>query len=322
MPGSTPASASTDAFVGDLTASPSRRGLLVRRFLRTPSGTVGGTLTLVVASLAVLADVVVPGDPFASSGPSLQAPSADHLMGTDNFGRDMLRAIVHGTRTSMTVVAWVLAMSFVIGLAVGILSGYRGGLVDDVLMRLTEMFQSVPRFLLALLVVGLFGAGLDKLVLLLGLTSWTLLARVVRAETLSIKRREFVEAARAIGASDRRIVARHVVPNVLPAAIVVVSLEGSRVILIEAALSFIGLGDPNQVSLGYLLNNAQSFLEVAWWMSVFPGVAIVAAVLGLNLLGDAVNDLLDPQVASTKPRLRRRRSPAGAAPQTAAVAAK
>lgn len=302
----------------------SHRGLALRRLLRAPAGVVGGALTAVVVLVAVLADVIAPGDPLRSSGPSLQPPSWEHPMGTDNFGRDVLAAVVHGTRTSMTVVVGVLAMSVVIGLAVGTVAGYRGGLVDDVLMRVTEMFQSVPRFFLALLVVGLFGAGLDNLILLLGFTSWTLLARVVRADTLSLRHREFVDAARSMGASDRRILVRHILPNVLAPAVVIVSLEASRVILIEAALSFIGLGDPNSMSLGYLLNNAQDYLQVAWWLSVFPGLAILVAVLGLNLLGDALNDVLNPTAASTKPRLRRQTSapPIRSLQTTASTAAK
>lgn len=295
----------SEPLLSEAVRAPSHRRLALRRFLRAPAGMVGGALTAVVVVVAVLADVVAPGDPLRSSGPALRSPSWEHLMGTDNFGRDVLGAVVHGTRTSMTVVVGVLAVSVVIGLVVGTVAGYRGGLVDDVLMRVTEMFQSIPRFFLALLVVGLFGAGLDNLILLLGFTSWTLLARVVRADTLSLRHREFVDAARSIGASDLRIVARHVLPNVLAPAVVVVSLEGSRVVLIEAALSFIGLGDPNSMSLGYLLNNAQQYLQVAWWLSVFPGAAILVAVLGMNLVGDALNDVLDPTVASTKPRLRR-----------------
>ncbi len=276
---------------------------MLRRFLRSPSGVVGGLLVVVVAAVALLADTIAPGDPLAAAGPSLRPPSHDHLMGTDNFGRDILRAVVHGARTSMTVVAAVVIMSLAIGLAVGMVAGYTGGFVDSLLMRITEIFQSVPRFFLAILVVALFGAGLDNLILLLGLTSWDLLARVIRAETLSLRRQEFVDAARSIGASRGRILLRHILPNVLPSAVVVASLLGSRVILIEAALAFIGLGDPNAVSLGSLLDNAQQFLSVAWWMSAFPGVAIALAVLGLNLLGDAVNDLLNPLgMAAARPR--------------------
>lgn len=266
-----------------------------------PAGALGLVLTAIVVLVAVFADQLAPGDPFAASGGSLDPPSSAHWMGTDNLRRDILRGVVHGARTSMTVVVAVVAISAVLGIVVGAVAGYRGGLLDDVLMRVTEMLQSVPRFFLAILVVGLFGAGMDKLILLLGLTSWPLLARVVRAETMSVKRWAFVESARAIGAGDTRILFRHVIPNVLPAAVVVISLMGSRVILIEAGLSFLGLGDPNQISWGYLINNAQRFLTVAWWMSVFPGLAIVVAVLGLSLLSDALNDVLNPLTAPRRP---------------------
>lgn len=273
----------------------------------TPAGILGTGLTLTVGVVAVFAGLIAPADPFASAGPALSPPSGDHPMGTDNFGRDIFTGVVHGLRTSMTLVLWVIAISLTIGLVVGMVSGYWGGLVDDLLMRITEVFQAIPLFFLALLVVGFFGAGLDNLILLLGFTSWELLARVVRADTLSLRQREFVEAARACGARERRIVLRHVLPSVFPAAVVVIALVGSRVILIEAALSFLGFGDPNVISLGYLVFNAQAFLQVAWWMSVFPGLAIAVAVLGLNLLGDVVNDVLDPTSTRRKPRLGRRR---------------
>lgn len=303
MAGSTLASGTTEPVRLGAGRPPSRRALMLRRALRTPSGLVGALLLLIVATTALLANVIAPGKPTASAGPSLQSPSLDHLMGTDNYGRDMFRAVAHGTRTSMTVVVAVVVMSLIIGLFVGMVSGYTGGVVDAALMRTTEMFQSVPRFFLAILVVGFFGAGLDKLILLLGLTSWDLLARVVRAESLSLRRREFVDAARSVGAAPARILLRHILPNVLPSAVVVASLLGSRVILIEAALAFIGLGDPNAISLGYLLENAQNFLSQAWWMSVFPGSAIAVVVLGLNLSGDAVNDLLNPLGAeAARPR--------------------
>ena len=304
MAGSIPASATegTPLLWDREPAAGRARGRLVRRFFSIPAGVVGLAITLVVALVAIFADQIASGDPFAPAGPPLAPPSSDHLMGTDNLRRDLFRAVVHGARTSMTVVVAVVAVSSLIGIVVGAVSGYRAGLVDDVLSRITEMFQSIPRFFLAILVVGLFGPGLDNLILLLGLTSWPLLARVVRADALSIKQREFVEAARAAGAPDRRILFRHVVPNLLPAAVVVISLTASRVILIEAGLAFLGLGDPNQLSWGFLINNAQRFLTVAWWMSVFPGLAIVVAVLGLNLLSDALNDVLNP-VLTRKDRL-------------------
>ena len=275
--------------------SPLSAGGALRRAWRTPSAVIGGTLLLTTVVVSLLADVLAPGDPLAAAGEGLLPPSYEHPFGTDNLGRDILNAVIHGLRTSMTIAVSVGAMSLVLGLFVGLVAGYQGGRVDNVLMRITEVFQAVPLFFLALLVVGFFGAGVDNLILLLGFTSWELLARVVRAETLTLRERDFVDAARSLGASNMRILLRHLLPNVLPTAVVVIALVGSRVILIEAALSFIGLGDPNQVSLGYLIFNAQPFLQVACWMSVFPGLTIVIAVLGLNLSGDLVNQALDPR---------------------------
>ena len=303
MAGSTRASASSDeaaALAARSVSYGSERWRLARRLLHMPAGVVGLVLTAAVVFVALFANQLSPGDPFAASGESLEAPSGDHWMGTDNLRRDILRGVIHGARTSMTVVLAVVAISSVLGILIGAVAGYRGGLVDDLLMRVTEMLQAIPRFFLAILVVGLFGAGMDNLILLLGLTSWPLLARVVRAETMSVKQWPFVESARAIGARDGRILLHHVIPNVAPAAVVVISLMGSRVILIEAGLSFLGLGDPNQISWGYLINNAQRFLTVAWWMSVFPGLAIVVAVLGLSLLSDALNDALNPRTAPSR----------------------
>lgn len=273
-----------------------RRLRWLRRFLGTPSGVVGLVLTLAVLVLAVFAESVAPHDPFRAVGSPFQPPTGKHWMGTDDLGRDIFSAVVAGARTSMTVVVAVSAISGTIGIALGAVAGYRGGLVDDGLMRVTDMFQSVPRFFLALLVVALFGSGLSNLILLLGLTSWPLLARVVRAQTLSLRERDFVEAARALGASHLRIVIGHILPHLLPAALVIIALMGSRVILLEASLSFLGLGDPNAMSWGLLANNAQRFMRVAWWMAVFPGLAILVAVLGLNLLSDAINNALNPQL--------------------------
>lgn len=255
----------------------------------------------------LLAELISPGDPFRTVADPLLPPSGKHLMGTDNLGRDVFDAVIHGARTSMVVVLAVTVIASVIGLAVGVVAGYRGGWIDDLLMRITELFQSVPRFFLVLLIVALFGAGLDNLIYVLALTSWPTLARVARSEVLSVRDREYVEAARSIGAKDRRIVLRHVVPNVLPTAMVVIALTGSRIILLEASLSFLGLGDPTVMSWGYLVSNAQRFLRVAWWMSVFPGLAIAIAVLGINLMSDALNDVLAAYSKAAPRRLRKRR---------------
>lgn len=296
MPGSTRESATTDVGRGDgLRAPPSgvspatRR--LGRRLLRTPGGVLGLLLTTAVVVVALLADVLAPVSPFRPVGPPLHPPSAEFPFGTDDLGRDLLAGIIHGTRTSLIVAVLVVAIALAIGLVIGTVSGYRGGLVDDALMRVTELFQVLPRFFLAIVVIAMFGPGLDRLILVLGLTSWAVLGRVVRAEVLSLRQREFVEASIASGASALRVALREILPNALPAVVVYVGLLLAQVILLEASLGFIGLGDPNQISWGYLAGQAQRFLRVAWWMSFFPGMAIVLAVLGFNLLGDALNDV-------------------------------
>ena len=257
---------------------------------RTPAGVLGFVLTLALIALALMAGALAPVDPFASVAPPLSPPSRAHAFGTDDLGRDVLAAVIHGARTSLLVVATVTLLAAIIGIAVGAVAGYRPGATDDLLMRATDFVLIVPRFFLAVVIIALFGAGLDRLILVLGLTSWPAIARVVRAQTLALVRREFVDAARALGATDLQILVRHVLPGALPAALVVISLNAAGVILLEAGLSFIGLGDPQRMSWGYLANNAQRFLRVAWWMSLFPGAAIAAAILGLNLLADAIND--------------------------------
>lgn len=254
----------------------------------------GVGITLVVTFAAVFGDQLAPHNPALLDVPPMRSPSFRYPMGTDVLGRDMLSSVILGARTAMTVVAGVGLATAVLGILLGSLAAVRGRLVDDVIIRLAEVIQSVPRFFLAILVAGYFGGDLKVLIVLLSLTSWPLLARVVRAESLSIVQREYVGAARSFGASPRRILVRHVVPNVLPVALVVVAVTASRVILLEASLSFLGLGDPEVTSWGALLNNAQSFLETAWWMAVFPGLAIVVTVLGLNLVGDALTELLNP----------------------------
>jgi peptide/nickel transport system permease protein len=246
-------------------------------------------------AVALLAGRIAPSDPFASVGPPLSAPTLGHPMGTDDLGRDLLSGVAHGTRTSLVLALVVSILTGLIGVLVGALAGWGGGRLDGALMRLTEFVQVVPRFFLAVIVIALFGSGLDRLALVLALTSWPWIARVVRAEVLSLKQREFVEAARSLGAGRARVLLREVLPNALPPVVVAISLSAASVILIEAGLSFLGLGDPDVVSLGYLANNAQRFLRVAWWMAVFPGAAIALAVLGLNLLGDGLNEVLNPR---------------------------
>jgi peptide/nickel transport system permease protein len=267
-----------------------RHGLRLARSHRTPAAIVGIVLTSLLLTVAVLADVIAPGDPLAPAGPALTAPSPRFWFGTDDLGRDLFTGVIHGIRTSIMVAAGVALMALPLGLLLGSIAGARGGWLDDLLMRFTEIFQVLPRFFLALMVIALFGPGLDRIVLVLGLTSWALLARIVRAEVLSIREREFVEAARVLGASQAHVLRLHLLPHVLPTAIVYVALLLAQVCLIEASLGFLGLSDPNAISLGYLASQAQRFLRVAWWMWFFPGVALITLVIGLNLMADALTD--------------------------------
>jgi peptide/nickel transport system permease protein len=274
---------------------PTRRGAPRCWLGHAPARLVGVGLTGVFLAVAVLADWLAPTDPFAAVGPPLQPPSAAYPLGTDDLGRDLLAGIIHGARTSALVVLTVTCVATLVGVPIGALAGYWGGRLDAACLRLTECVQVVPRLFLAVLVVALLGPGLDRLVLVLGLTTWPGLARVVRAETMALTRRAFVEAARALGASPTRLLLRHILPQALPATMVVISSTAASVLLLEAGLAFLGLGDPERMSWGYLAYNAQRFLRVAWWMVAFPGTAMMLAIMGLHLLGDTVNELLAPR---------------------------
>lgn len=267
---------------------PRWRSAVLARAPRRLTAVVGAVMTIGFAVVALAAPVLAPADPFAIDGPSLAGPSLAHPMGTDALGRDLLSGVMFGLRTSMVVAAATGVIVAAVGLSVGVTSGLLGGGADGALMRLTELFQVMPRFFLALAVIALFGPGIDRVVVVLGLTSWPLLARVVRSEVLSLREREFVEAARASGASSWRIAWRELLPNVAPTTVAVLGLTVAQAMLIEASLGFVGLGDPEQISLGFLSSQAQRFLRVAWWLSVFPGAAMVAVVLAVNLVGDAL----------------------------------
>ncbi len=260
-----------------------------------PVATMGVTLTFVFVAAAALADVVSPVDPFAFAGTPFEPPSRDHWFGTDDLGRDVFSGVMHGARTSLLVGVAVAGASLVIGTLVGSVAGFMGRWADDTLMRFTEFVQVMPRFFVALTVVALFGPGLVNLVVVLSLTSWELTARVARSGVLTVKQLEFVTASEALGASRWRTLWVHVLPNAIAPVVAMASLQVGGAILIEAGLSFLGLGDPNVMSWGYMLNNAQSFVRRAWWMSIFPGAAVAVAVLGINLVGDALNDHWNPK---------------------------
>jgi len=267
------------------------------RFHRRSAVVLGLIFMLVLVLVALGADLIAPHNPFAISNAVLNPPSAEHLFGTDDLGRDVFSRVVHGARVSLLVGFVSAFVATLFGVVIGGLAGYFGGLVDDGLMRLTELFLVVPRFFLALIVVVLLGSNIWLTVLVLSLTYWPLTARVLRAQILTVRTRDYVLAARAVGTPEIRILLRHVLPNALPPVITQASLQVGSAILVEAGLSFLGLGDPNVVSWGAMLNDAQQFVYEAWWMSVFPGLAITLTVLGVNLVADALTEAWEPRLA-------------------------
>lgn len=264
---------------------------LKRRKPFSATAIVGWVMVLAVLAAAVFADVLAPVSPWTTVGTPFQPPSLVHPLGTDDLGRSLLSGIIHGARTSLIVSLTAASLSAAIGILLGALSGYFGGTLDDALMRLTEFFQVIPRFFLALVAVALFEPGLLTITLVLGLTSWPMTARLLHRQVLSAREREYVVAARAVGADRISILRRHILPNTLAPVIVHTTLMIGQVMLTEASLAFLGLGDPNHISWGYLLSNAQPFLRTAWWMAAFPGLALALAVVGLNLLGDDLTEL-------------------------------
>jgi peptide/nickel transport system permease protein len=245
---------------------------------------------------AALAHQFSPYDPFALGDETLIAPRGDHWMGTDDLGRDTLSRVIHGSRVPLLVGFLATAASMALGILIGSLSGYFGGRTDVVLMRATEYVLVVPRFFLALLVVAMLGTGIGKIILVIGILGWPEVARVVRAQFLTFREREFVLAARAIGASHAKVIFREILPNAIPPAVVVASILVARAILLEAGLSFLGLGDPNLISWGSLLSEAQERISASVWLAIFPGLAISLLVLCVNLFGDGINDVLNPKL--------------------------
>src|SRR4030042_877933 len=218
-----------------------------------------------------------------------------HPLGTDSTGRDMLAMIVSGARVSLLVGLIATGIAIILGTIIGVLSAYTGGWVDNALMRFTDVMMTFPFFLLLVLIVFIFGPSLPLIVLVIGLTGWTGTARLIRSESLSLRTREFVVAAKALGASDNRVIFRHLIPNVLGLIIIIATLSIPGVILAEAALSFIGLGDTTKTSWGVILESGPQTLDTAWWVAVEPGIMLFLTVLAFNFLGDGLRDAFDPK---------------------------
>lgn len=269
-----------------------------RRFRRNRGAVVGLVILLLVCAVAAFASVLFPGSPWDMATAPFTPPGEDGmLLGSDSLGRDVAAGIAHGARISLMVGAVSTVASLCIGVSLGALAGYLGGWVDDAVMRFTEFFQTIPSFVFAILLVAIFTPTITSVVFAIAVVSWPPVARMVRAEFLSLRSREFVQAAEVLGKSRLAIVVTDILPNALSPIVVLSSLMVASAILLESALSFLGLGDPNLMTWGFLIGSGRSVIRLAWWMSVFPGLAIFLTVLALNLVGEGLSDALNPRLA-------------------------
>jgi peptide/nickel transport system permease protein len=240
--------------------------------------------------------MLYPVDPFDMVGQPSVPPGGEQVLGTDVAGRDILSGLIHGGRVSLLIGFMASLAATLVGLVLGAVAGYYGGRIDDLIMRTTEFFLTIPSFVLAVVLVAIFSPTILNITVAIAVVSWPSVARLARAEFLAHRDREYVQGCRAIGMPDREIILLQILPNALPPVIVVSSLMVATAILTESGLSFLGLGDPNQVSWGYMIGVARSVLRTAWWMAAIPGAMIVVTVLAINLVGEGLNDALNPRL--------------------------
>lgn len=271
--------------------------VIIAKFKECPLVILAASIILLLTVIALFAPVISPHDPLVvNMKESLQGPSPNHLMGTDQLGRDLFSRILHGTRISLSIAFATVAACVVLGVAVGSVAGFLGGIVDDVLMRAVDILMAFPGLLLTIAVAGMLGPSLQNLMLAMIVTSWVGYARIARGAVLSVKEYAFVEAARSLGSSEVRILVEHIIPNIVHPIIVLATLNMGQTILSIAGLSFLGLGaQPPAPEWGAMLNEACSFMGLAPHLFIFPGLAIVVTVLAFNFLGDGLRDLLDPR---------------------------
>jgi len=269
-----------------------------RMFLRNKSAIIGLVLLIGVIAVTFIGPYVYPVDPFAIAWAPFTPPGEEGSVpwGTDYLGRDVLAGIINGGAATLAVGASAAILTIVIGVTIGAFSGFYGGFVDEILMRVTEFFQVLPPLLFAMVLVALFSPTLTTVAIAIGVVSWTQTARLTRAEFLKIKQLEYVTAARSIGAGNGRIIWRVILPNALPALIVSATLIIGVAILFEAGLSFLGLSDPNIMSWGLMIGSSREYIIDSWWAVTFPGTAIFVTVLSVSLIGDGLNDALNPRL--------------------------
>jgi peptide/nickel transport system permease protein len=267
------------------------------RYKRNHAAVFGLFVVALIIVMAITASFLYPEDPFRLVGKPLSKPLTNgFLLGSDSLGRDVASGIVHGAKTSSLIGFVATLVSVFIGIFFGAFAGYFGGLIDDILMRVTEIFQTIPSFIFAILLVAIMKPSMSSIVIAIAVVSWPGVARLVRGEFLAVKNREFVQACHTLGMSDLRIMLWEILPNCLSPIIVVGSLMVATAILIESGLAFLGLGDPNIMSWGFLIGAGRTMLRSAWWVCTFPGVAILITVLAINLIGEGLNDALNPRL--------------------------
>lgn len=271
----------------------------LRQFCRNKGAVLGLAILLIVIAGAILAPMFYPQSPWRMvQRPFLQPFGvAGFPLGTDSLGRDIAAGLAHGAKVSLLIGVVSTLVALLIGVPIGAAAGYYGNTIDDVLMKVTELFQTVPSFALAIVLVAVLQPSLNSLIIAIALVSWPPVARLVRGEVLSLRSREYVQAAIVVGQTNLRIIISQILPNALSPIIVLGSLMVATAILLESSLSFLGLGDPDVMSWGYMVGASRSFIRQAWWMSVFPGVAILLTVLAINLVGEGLNDALNPRLA-------------------------
>lgn len=266
------------------------------RFLRNRAAILALLIVLCVVVVALLAPVLYPDSPFRVVSKPFQPPFGQFLLGTDVLGRDVAAGVAHGARASLFIGLFATILAVFIGTLIGGFAGYYGGWVDDSLMRLTELFQTIPGFIFAIVLVAILTPSIKSVIIAVAAITWPPIARLVRGEFLAMRNREFVLACVCLGMSDVRIIFRQILPNCFSPIIVTGSLVVANAILIESALSFLGLGDPNIMSWGFMIGEGRTFLRTAWWLCAIPGIAILLTVLAINLVGDGLNDALNPRL--------------------------
>jgi len=269
------------------------------RFAQNRGALIGLIILVAIILMAILAPVLYPESPWRMVQRPFLAPMEveGFWLGTDTMGRNVAAGLMHGAWVSLLIGLVSTVVALAIGVPLGAVAGYYGGLIDDALMRFTEFFQTIPNFALAIVLVAIMQPSVTSIVLAIALVSWPPVARLVRAEFMSLRHREYVEAARLVGQTNATIILRQILPNTLSPIIVLASLMVATAILLESALSFLGLGDPNVMSWGYMIGAARTVIRQAWWLSFFPGLAILLTVLALNLVGEGLDDALNPKLA-------------------------